>query len=147
MKLLIVEDENEIRDGLASINEWSVIGITQVCTASNVENGWNKAMRFRPDIIITDIRMPRFNGIDMAKKIVEIDPMCQIIFFSAYSELGYYKAALELKAVSYVEKPIEEACLISAVKRGIEERKKLMNLEQLEEISKQTKLYLIGTEK
>lgn len=106
MKLLIVEDEESTLMGLSTILDWSRYGIESVFLASNGEKGLLAAREHRPEIVLTDIRMPRMDGISMAEKIREFLPETQIIFLSAYQEIDYYKAAISLKAVNYIEKPV-----------------------------------------
>lgn len=106
MKLLIVEDEESTLMGLSTILDWSCYGIESVFLASNGEKGLLAAREHRPEIVLTDIRMPRMDGISMAEKIREFLPETQIIFLSAYQEIDYYKAAIALKAVNYIEKPV-----------------------------------------
>ena len=62
---------------------------------------------FEPNILLTDVRMPRLNGIDLAFKTRELYPNCMILFMSGYSDKEYLKSAIKLKAINYVEKPIE----------------------------------------
>ena len=106
MKLLIVEDEESTLMGLSTILDWSCYGIESVFLASNGEKGLLAAREHRPEIVLTDIRMPRMDGISMAEKIRGFLPETQIIFLSAYQEIDYYKAAIALKAVNYIEKPV-----------------------------------------
>ncbi|MCD8022746.1 MAG: response regulator [Lachnospiraceae bacterium] len=109
MRLLIVEDEQVTREHLKSMLDFQKLGFTEVMLAANGEEGLKKALRSKPDVVLTDIRMPRMDGITMAEKIKQQIPNCQIIFLSAYAELEYYKAAIRLKTVSYVEKPVASA--------------------------------------
>lgn len=106
MKLLIVEDEEATLMGLSTILDWNEFGIQQVFLASNGEKGLIEAQKYHPEIVLTDIRMPRMDGICMAEKIRAFLPDTQIIFLSAYQEIDYYKAAISLKAVNYIEKPV-----------------------------------------
>ncbi len=64
-------------------------------------------MTFCPDIILSDVRMPRMSGIEMAEKLQVQNPVPHIIFMSGYSDKEYLKAAIKLKAVNYIEKPID----------------------------------------
>ena len=121
MKLLIVEDEKMTREGLLQSLDWQKIGVTRVLSAENGEAGLFLARRILPDIVLTDIRMPRMDGITMAGRIRELLPDCRIIFLSAYSEIDYYKAAIDLKAVRYLDKPIESARLQEAVAEAVAE--------------------------
>ncbi|MCD8330421.1 MAG: response regulator [Lachnospiraceae bacterium] len=109
MRLLIVEDEQVTREHLKSMLDFQKLGFTEVMLAANGEEGLKKALRSKPDVVLTDIRMPRMDGITMAEKIKQQLPNCQVIFLSAYAELEYYKAAIRLKTVSYVEKPVAPA--------------------------------------
>lgn len=112
MKLLIVDDEKITRDGLMNSIDWKTLGISAVCQADDGVHGYETALTFHPDIVLSDIRMPRMSGIEMAEKIQRSNPDISVIFMSGYSDKEYLKAAIKLKAVSYVEKPIniEEIC-------------------------------------
>ena len=121
MNLLIVEDERITREGLLQSLDWPQAGISRVFSAENGEAGLFMAKRIMPDIVLTDIRMPRMDGITMASRIKEILPECRIIFLSAYSEIDYYKAAIDLKAIRYLDKPIESERLRSVISEAVAE--------------------------
>ncbi len=121
MKLLIVEDEILTREGLLQSLPWAKFGITSVSCAENGKAALSMARKLMPDIVITDIRMPRMDGITMAYRIRERIPDCRIIFLSAYSEIDYYKAAIDLKAIRYLDKPIEIAQLKSVIQQAVAE--------------------------
>ena len=70
--------------------------------------------------MLTDVRMPRMNGVQMAERILKELPGTSIIFMSAYSDKEYLKAAIKLKALGYVEKPLDMEELASAVKEAVD---------------------------
>lgn len=107
MKLLIVDDEKLTRNGLMNNIDWKSLGIDAVAQADDGLHGYEAALAFQPDIILSDVRMPRMSGIEMAEKLQLVNPALSIIFMSGYSDKEYLKAAIKLKAVSYVEKPID----------------------------------------
>ena len=119
MNLLIVEDERMTREGLVESLDWTQIGVTKVFSAENGETGLYMAKRILPEIVLTDIRMPRMDGITMASRIREILPECRIIFLSAYSEIDYYKAAIDLKAIRYLDKPVEPEQLRAVITEAV----------------------------
>jgi len=121
MNVLIVEDERMTREGLLESVDWPQVGVTKVFSAENGEAGLFMAKRVLPDIVLTDIRMPRMDGITMASRIREILPECRIIFLSAYSEIDYYKAAIDLKAIRYLDKPIEPKRLQTVIMEAVAE--------------------------
>lgn len=106
-RLLIVDDEEKTRQGLADYVDWAGLGIDEVKTAGNSEDAIKLCVRFVPDIILSDIRMPGMNGIELCTYIKGQIPDCEIIFLSGYADKEYLKAAIELNAVSYVEKPVD----------------------------------------
>ncbi|EEG29405.1 response regulator receiver domain protein [[Clostridium] methylpentosum DSM 5476] len=132
MKLLIVEDEQATREGMLQLVDWKSLGILEVQSAENGEQGIQISRRFRPDIVMTDVRMPRMGGIEMAVKLRSFLPACRIIFVSAYSDKAYYKAAIRLKAVSYLEKPISIPELEQVVSEAVAESRELRRREQTE---------------
>jgi two-component system response regulator YesN len=108
IKLLIVDDENLTRTGLmSSIEHLSLDGIDEIFTAEDGMDGLRKARSHRPEIILSDVRMPHLNGIDMLNRIRETLPDTVFIFMSGYSDKEYLKAAIRLHAVNYIEKPLD----------------------------------------
>lgn len=118
MKLLIVDDEKLTRDGLISNIDWNELGINAVSEADDGMHGYETALTFQPDIILSDVRMPRMSGIEMAEKLQLLNPALSIIFMSGYSDKEYLKAAIKLKAVNYVEKPIDLEEISDAVRQA-----------------------------
>lgn len=127
MKLLIVDDEKLTRDGITGSIDWKSIGIDAVAEADDGMHGYETALAFQPDIILSDVRMPRMSGIEMAEKLQSLNPALSIIFMSGYSDKEYLKAAIKLKAVNYVEKPInleEIADTVKQARAAVEESRK-----------------------
>ncbi|OKP94894.1 response regulator [Paenibacillus sp. P46E] len=117
MKLLIVEDEGRTRNLLRHYVPWEELGIFGVETAPNGQLAIDVAKAQRPDIILCDVRMPKMNGIEFAQAYRQEDPLCKIIFLSAYSDKEYLKSAIQLKALSYIEKPVN----LDEVRRTVQE--------------------------
>ncbi|OXM86198.1 response regulator [Paenibacillus rigui] len=126
MRLLLVEDEKLTREGIKKSFQWSSLGIMEVEEAFDGIHALETAQRFQPDIVLTDIKMPRMNGVEFAFQIRSLYPDCKIIFMSGYADKQYLKAAISLKAISYVEKPLDmdelEEALQEAVSIGLKER-------------------------
>lgn len=134
MKLLIVDDEELTRKGLASALNWSEFGITELFRASDGREGLALALRKKPDIVLCDVRMPKMSGIEMLQKIEAHLPDVAVIFMSGYSDKEYLKAAIELKAVHYIEKPIESKELAAAVKSAVMQRSTALRHRMAEDI-------------
>lgn len=122
MKLLIVDDEKLTREGIEQSIDFPSLSISQVLLADDGQNGLKAARKEQPDIVLTDVRMPRMNGVEMAERILEELPDTVIVFMSAYSDKEYLKAAIKLKAVSYVEKPLDTRELTEALKEAVASR-------------------------
>lgn len=120
MKILIVDDEALVRNGLKNSINWESLGISTVLLADDGVQAVRLAHQEQPAIILTDVRMPRMDGIEMATRLRQLLPDTRLIFMSGYSDKEYLKAAIHLKAVSYVEKPIDlrevEAAVAEAVR-------------------------------
>ncbi len=120
MKLLLVDDEILTRKGLLENIHWSTLQIHQVIEASDGLQALALAKEHSPEIILTDICMPRMDGVVFANEIKAFLPETSIIFMSGYSDKEYLQAAIRLKAISYVEKPIDlqevELAVLEAVK-------------------------------
>ncbi len=104
-KVLIVEDEDIIRKGLIYMVDWLKVNCIVVGEAVNGVDGLNKIRELKPDIVITDIRMPYKDGIEMLEESInEFD--YEAIIISGYSEFGYAKKAITLGVNEYLLKPI-----------------------------------------
>lgn len=120
MVLLLVDDEFHVRQKLLHKINWEALGIDSLLEAEDGESGYKTAKRRKIDILISDIRMPRMDGIEMAGKIRELYPDCVILFLSGYSDKEYLRSAISLHALSYIDKPISPEQVVSAVREAVE---------------------------
>ncbi len=116
LKVLIVEDEDMIRKGLIHTLDWTSMGCTVVGEARNGKEGLEKIQALKPDIIFTDIIMPKMTGIEMLEAAKSIGDFKSIILTS-YSEFEYAQKAINLKVYGYLLKPIDEEALKSTVEK------------------------------
>ena len=131
IRLLIVDDERLSREEIIYIIHKSQIKIDEICTAAGADEALNALKSFNPNILITDIRMPGMLGTEIAERILKKFPNCQIIFITGYADRDYLKAAVRLNASAFIDKPIDDAELISALHNAIS---------RLEDYSKQKKV-------
>ncbi len=115
--ILYVEDVQEVRKSAVEYLNRVCKWVFEAKDGREAINIWKK---HKPDIIITDISMPRLNGIDMASYIRAEDKDVQIIIATAYSNTEYLLKAVELQLVKYIIKPITKAKLLGALEKSIE---------------------------
>ncbi len=105
MRIVIVEDEINIREGMARLikthTEHKVVGEGQ-----NGKEGLELILRFKPDLVITDIQMPVMNGLDMIKEIYDMQLCIHAVILSGYSEFEYAKRAIQFGVDDYLLKPL-----------------------------------------
>lgn len=123
-KLLFAEDETATMRGILASIDWSALGIGPVLTARNGMAAWDIAQNDRPDILLTDIRMPRMNGIELAQRVREMNPQCSILILSGYSEPEYLRSAIKLHAVDFVDKPLKLEVLTEQLRNAVAEQEK-----------------------
>lgn len=127
-KLLIVDDEYNIREGLANGIPWHEVDIEVVGTAVDGEDAYEKIEQLSPDILITDVSMDNMNGLDLADLLKKKYPSIKIIILSGYDDFEYISKALELKVFTYIIKPVHSDDLMDTMRklvREIEEERKL----------------------
>jgi len=148
MKILIADDEDYTREGLVENISWDDIGIDEIMQAVNGQEALKIARWFQPDIVLTDIRMPKMDGIDFAAELTELCPDSKIIFMSGYMEIDYLKSAIRLSAVDYIEKPIDLLLLKMALEKArkeiIEKKKSFSVTEAHKEVQEQKLLGLLS---
>ncbi|MGN1170829.1 MAG: response regulator, partial [Lachnospiraceae bacterium] len=88
-KILVVDDESLVRRGIVMETDWNALDCMVVAEASNGEEGLEAARRYRPDLIICDIRMPKMDGIEMLTRLREEGNEAHVIFLTAYSDFSY----------------------------------------------------------
>ncbi len=121
IRIMIVDDQTPSRKQIR--NELADIGYTDDCIfeAANGITALETAKSFNPDILITDISMPRMLGTELAQRILSLYPKCKIIFFSGYPDKVYLKTAIKLNVVDFLEKPLDSDEFKAAVKKAEEE--------------------------
>lgn len=119
-KLLVCDDEKWIREGICTAIDWEALGVTTILKARDGQRAVELVNSEKPDLVITDIRMPLFGGLEMIEAVKEqVDPAC-IIVISGYSNFEYARTALKLGVADYLLKPIDEAALIAAVRKCLD---------------------------
>ncbi len=119
MRILIADDEELTRKGLISSIDWESLGIDRIDDADDGLHALSCIKKCPPDILLTDVRMPRMDGIELSRRLRECSNECPIIFMSGYSDKEYLKAAIHLKAVSYVEKPFTPEDITQALREAV----------------------------
>lgn len=120
-RILIAEDEYLIRKGLISKLEYYKLEFAEILEAENGKQAFDIIMEQKPDIVITDIRMPFMDGLQLIRKTKEMDSNIKYIIISGYAEFEYAEQALNMGVSGYILKPIVDQDLVRTLKRVIEE--------------------------
>jgi len=140
--ILYVEDEQTVQKELTEV-------LSNFCEnlypADDGVQGLTQYLNYNPDIIISDIKMPFMNGIEMAKKIKEHNNKTHIIFTTAFNDAIYFQEAIELQVDGYILKPLDLKLLANKLNDIIELINTKKELEQQEQILiQQSKLVSMG---
>ncbi|GKX31586.1 DNA-binding response regulator [Vallitalea longa] len=117
MKVVIADDEVLTLQLLQKIIDWESLDITIAGVAQNGIEAQDIIRKYSPQILITDIRMPKMDGLELIKWTKSFDSKIKVIILSAYGEFEYAQRALESGVVEYLLKPIDEDKLYDLVKR------------------------------
>jgi len=123
-KLILVDDEEDVREGVVQEIDWEAIGFEVVDKAENGREALELVERLQPDVVVTDIQMPFMNGLEFAEAIRERFPTIKIIILTGHDEFEYAQRAIKLHIDEYVLKPFSAQELIHAllkVKEQIQE--------------------------
>ena len=115
MKLLIVDDERIIRETIASLINWEALGMTLIGTAENGIEAYNMILDDYPEIILTDIKIPGFSGLDLIQRVKEISPETQFVILSGYGEFEFAQRAMQYGVKHYLLKPCNEEQIIASL--------------------------------
>ncbi len=137
-KVFLVEDEIVIREGIKNKIHWEEEGFKIVGDESDGELAYPMIIREQPDILITDIKMPFMDGLELSKLLKKDMPQLKIIIISGYSDFGYAQQAIDIGVSEYLLKPVTSIKLLAAVKNAAiaieKERKEKQILEQYQHL-------------
>lgn len=130
-KVFLVEDEIVIREGIKNKIHWEEEGFEIVGDESDGELAYPAIIREQPDILITDIKMPFMDGLELSKLLKKDMPQLKIIIVSGYSDFSYAQQAIDIGISEYLLKPVTSTKLMAAVKNAAAAIKKERNEKQI----------------
>lgn len=114
-KLLIVDDEQIEREGMAHFIQWDKYDIQLCGTAWNGADALGKIQKDVPDIVLTDIKMPVMNGIELIQKLSETYRNIVVVVLSGYGEYEFTSQAMEYGIRHYILKPCDEDKIVAVM--------------------------------
>ena len=131
-KVMIVDDEKLICKLVQALVEWDKLGMQMAAQAENAIQALDMLQQYRPDILITDIRMPGMDGLELIRNAKKICPELEIIIISGYAHFEYARNALSLGVGNYLLKPIKQEELNETLRKigeRLEEKKNAQSME------------------
>jgi two-component system response regulator YesN len=107
-RLVIVDDEEVIRNGLVHVVDWEAVGFSVVDTFPNGNAALSYLRQNPVDVVVADIRMPRLSGLDLARVLMTEQPATLVVILSGYDQFRYAQEAIDLNVFSYLLKPVKE---------------------------------------
>jgi len=117
--LAVVDDHRFIRESIIQSVDWASLGVEVRGEAPNGVEAEELVMRLRPDILVTDIRMPGVEGLDLVETLVRLGFLGKVIVITGFQEFEYAQRALRLGVVDFVLKPIKNEELVAAARKAI----------------------------
>lgn len=138
IKVFLVEDEIIIRNGIKNSIDWEMHGYDFVGEASDGELALPMILEKKPDILITDVKMPFMDGLELSEQVKKALPATKIMILSGYNEFDYAKMAIKIGVTDYLLKPISSEKLLEAVNKVAEEiRKEQSEKEQMNQYARE----------
>lgn len=121
IKLLLVDDERIIREGIAASLPLSDLGVCLTGSFGNAFDALDSMENDMPDILITDVKMPRMDGLELIERALMLNPSLQCIVLSGYDEFTFAKRAMSLGVREYLLKPFYKDELVATLRRICEQ--------------------------
>ena len=135
-KVLLVDDEAEVIEVIEQRIQWDDLGFTVVGNATNGVKALELVEKLQPDVVITDIKMPYMDGLELSRRLNRDFQNIHIIIFTGFDEFEYAKEAVHLEVEEYMLKPINATELSDCLKRLKDtldrEREEKLNVTRLE---------------
>ncbi len=116
-RVLLADDEEEIREGISRKIDWDALGFTLVGQAENGAEALEMVEQLRPDVVLTDIKMPFMDGLELCRQLKPRLPAAKLVVFSGFDDFAYAQQAIGLEVSEYILKPINAAELESVLTR------------------------------
>lgn len=116
--IVIIDDESVVIEAIAKMVERAGLAYEIAGTADNGVDGLRIVRSLRPDVVITDIRMPGIDGLSLIERCTQELPLCVFIVISGYREFEYAHKAISLNVSDYIEKPIDQQSVVMALMRA-----------------------------
>lgn len=150
-KIIIVDDEPTVREGLKTLIEWEKYGFEIVGLAKDGKSALEQYYQYRPEVIISDIKMTGMNGLELIKHVRKIDSEIQCLILSGYADFEYAKTAIQNNVAGYLLKPIYEEELIDYLEKvknelDLQQEMKQLTIQEQERQREQVILSLLSGE-
>ena len=116
-RVLLVDDEEDIRVGISRKMDWSGLGFELVGEAENGRDALELAESLQPDVVLTDIKMPFMDGLELCRILTERLPASKFVVFSGFDDFEYAKQAIQMNVSEYILKPINAPELTAVLER------------------------------
>lgn len=127
LKVIIVDDEIKVCKLILHLIDWESMGLEVVAIVNDGEKALTTINEIRPNIVITDIRMPGFDGIELIRRTLELQDDIYFIIISGYSQFEYAQNAIKFGVEDYLLKPIKKKELTNTLAKIIEKHKTIQS--------------------
>jgi two-component system response regulator YesN len=117
--MIVTDDERWIRERIINSINWESIGVRVTGQASDGEEALELCKSLRPDIVLTDIRMPVISGLEFVTALKECNVNAKIIIISGYNDFSYAQTAIKLGVFDYILKPVENDEMVEVVRKCV----------------------------
>lgn len=119
-KVVIAEDSKPILRNIKALLEAAELPLEVVCSAYNGEEALDYIQHHAVDVLLTDIRMPKLDGLELIERVLQIRPHLKVVLISSYSDFEYTRKAINLRVSDYLLKPVEQKQLYETLHRVID---------------------------
>lgn len=123
-RILLADDEEEVRKAIIRKIDWESLGFEVAGDADNGEEALEKIEQLKPDVVMTDIRMPYMDGLSLTARIRQKYPSIKVLIFSGYDDFEYAQQAIKLNVTEYILKPVnveELTGILNRVRESLDE--------------------------
>jgi two-component system, response regulator YesN len=121
MKAVIVDDERHVREGIRLLGEWDRFGIEQIYEAGNGEEAIQLILQYSPEIIFSDMKMPKMDGTQLLEWIKENHPDSKTVVVTGYDDYHYMRKAINFGSFDYLLKPVDPESLNQTLEKAVKE--------------------------